>query len=43
MRMAVDRDGLTRFVTGIEETEGVREVDVGEGSHLYLARTEQAS
>jgi hypothetical protein len=41
--MAVDRDVLTCFVTGIEETEGVREVSVEEGSHLYLARTGQAS
>jgi hypothetical protein len=41
--MAVDRDGLTCSVTVIEETEGAREACVEEGSHLYLAKTGQAS
>jgi hypothetical protein len=43
MMMAVDRGGLTSFVTGIEETEGVGEAHVEERSHLCFAATVQAS
>jgi hypothetical protein len=43
MMMAVDRGGLTWFVTGTEETEGVGEAHVEERSHLCFAAIEQAS
>lgn len=43
MTMGADRGGLTWFVTGIEETEGVGEAYVEERSHLGFAATEQAS
>jgi hypothetical protein len=42
MMMAVDRGGLTWFVTGTEEMEGVGEAHVEEQSHLCFAAIEQA-
>jgi hypothetical protein len=43
MMMAVDRGGLTWFVTGTEEMEGVGEAHAEERSHLCFAAIGQAS